>query len=624
MCTNSKIAIYEFVVTTLTTLGVFGYVISKFVYYGNIWWLVLCTMSFAYLFRSIVEIYMAAFVCLFTRTRILPRRDFSSGIPPDHKAALVYCVRAAHELTVTKAISSMETSLRGNQDENLLAIYLSDTHEWRLVIEEINQIKGVQDAYGASRVFYFHRKNNWGKKWGAYQDLMAWLSGSDYPIAYLGKKHGRYKRDQNQRLFSLELIDSPVDDTLLTREEKETGIIGNVDALERNSQRGVKYLLISDADVIWPPGTAINIIEKMAHESNEQFALFQPSIGIGNAEETLYTKVLSWCRELSKFTTLAIWKVYDSSFFYGKGGIKVQQYLATMLERDREVLPASALSHDYIEARYLRTAYLPDIQIMEDEPHDYFENLKRLQRWLTGDLIALWHEVVLPMVRMIDIARNRSTGLYAKPRPIEGSGRLLLRVVCRFVFSPSVFALFLFLTMLGGSLPGLYLTAEPRVELALLSFALAGIVLVPRIVGPVASFAHLRKRGLRRILVSLIIAPIECMLTTLLFLQQLIDHNIALLKSVAALWASRRKGKELAWEVATEQLTPVEAMSYWTVYKKRAIAVALGLALPLFLFFTQPLMTVWYSSPIWLSFLLGPALAKLTAKGKQCAISSRS
>ena len=506
--------------------------------------------------------------------------------------------------------------LRGNRDDNLLAIYVSGAEDPKLVLCELQYIHQLQHSFGGDKVLYFHRRTNWGKKWGAYQDLMVWLwTGRAHPIAYLSEKYGSYKRELMQQFFSLNLVDGLGAGTTLSPKEIETGIVGDITKLQADDL-GIEYLLISDADVVWPPEAAIRIVEKMAHKANSKFAIFQPSVTIRNIHASLYTKVLTWSRQLSEFASLAIWRIYDTYTFYGKGGINIREYLKVMLGKDEEILPPSALSHDFIEARYLQTAYLPDVQILENAPKNYFEDLKRLQRWTIGDLIGIWHETIKPIISKLAGPFGLSTKSHSKPQPLGIAGNLITRLIIKFEFSSTVFALFLLLTMIGGSLPGIYLLANPTTEIALMCFVLIGIVILPRTIAPIAAHVHLRGYNSRPLLASLIPVLAELVLSTLLFLQQLADRNIAILKALVAIWRAKKTGKGLKWETSSEQCMQLKDISYWTIYRKRVGIVSLGLVLPLLLFFTQPLITVWYASPIWLSFLLGPGLSKLTAGGK--------
>ena len=606
--------LFEWVATTLTVLGAFGYVIARFTWYGNLWWVGITTILFAFLLQIIVESYLYTIVCLTTKAHILPSEVFSTGIPSEHRSLLVYCVRSEEERSVKVAMNALAQSMAANQDPNMYFAYLSDTEDPNLVQLEVIAIRTLQDIHGRNRVIYFHRRKPWGKKWGAYQDLMVWLhKGAEHPITYTAEKYGRFRRDPTQRLFGLETIHFPVGTRLVKAKELTDGIVGDVRAIRcEDGNPQVKYLLVSDADVVWPERAAIKVVEKLAHADNTAYAILQPAIGVRNAKTNLYTRLRDWGRCIWEFSALGMWKVYETFPFYGKGAFRIADYFRTMMQEGAEVLPPTALSHDLIESKYLRTAYLPDIKLLEDEPTDYFEDLQRLLRWTIGDLICLWYEAIAPFFRRIYALVRPTQSTKTTPRPIPVSAQLAMRLMWRFQLSTAAFTLFLILTLLGAYLPGTYLPGEISVEIALVSFVLAGVVLVPRSLGLVSAHVHMGQ-PLRHSLSILTTALVELVLSTLIFLQQLVDRNVITIQALGTVLSIKLAGKVPRWRTSKVGFASLEGISLRMLYWKRAPVVALGMALPVVLYFTQPPAAVWYLSPVWLSFVLGPALEKLTA-----------
>ncbi len=609
MRTWHKVLLFELAVVVLTIFGIFGYVSGNSVNLGNVWWIVLSALAFAYLFRTIVEIYLSVIILLGSRAKILPNQDFSKGIPADHKAVIAYCVKAHNLEAVARACESIEISLRGNRDANLFFIYLSGAEDPELVRQELEAVGQLQQVFGRDQVLYFHRRTNWGKKWGAYQDLMVWLHhGNAYPLAYVSESYGRYRRDSAQSFFSLELMAESSRGPLLAPEEIASGVVGETARLDPKRGYPVEYLLISDVDVVWPAGSALRIVAKMAHKANDPFVIFQPAIAPRNATATLYTRIVDWGRGLSEYAELALWKIYDSYTFLGKGGVKILPYLEVMIQRDQEVLPPATLSHDFIEARYLRTAYLPDVQILEDVPTNYLEDRKRLQRWVIGHLLGIWQEVLAPLIQRGKILLMRTTSYESRPKPLKICSRLVMRLVYRFEFSSLAFASFLLLALVGGYMHGTYQIIHPAAELTIMSLMSAGILIVPRTAAQMAAQRHLKGHNAQPAFVALVPALAELVLGMLLFLQQLVDQNVALVKGVLAIWRAKVSQIELRWETSLEQRVPIERLSFWAIYERRAVITTLGLGFLLLLLFTEPLSQVWYAAPIWLSFLLGPGL----------------
>lgn len=74
--------------------------------------------------------------------------------------------------------------------------------------------------------------------------------------------------------------------------------------------------------------------------------------------------------------------VFGESIFCGKGLINVDAYYELL---DNSLPTERILSHDIIEGEYLRTAFVPDVQIIEDFPATADAYYKRLHRWVRGD-----------------------------------------------------------------------------------------------------------------------------------------------------------------------------------------------------------------------------------------------
>ena len=162
----------------------------------------------------------------------------------------------------------MQKSALGNSDPNMLAIYLSDTSDSKLVISEIDAIRVLRDELGKDRVFLFHRDTHWGKKWGGYQDLMTWLTTANNAVqCYTDASYEQYRRSSLEKLFGFSCLEAESQTDLLTKAENSTGIIGHFPESKDNIQLQIPYLLISDVDVVWPRRTAIRTVEKNGSSS---------------------------------------------------------------------------------------------------------------------------------------------------------------------------------------------------------------------------------------------------------------------------------------------------------------------------------------------------------------------
>jgi membrane glycosyltransferase len=605
-----KIVLFKMGTVGLWSLAVSCFAYSMRGYEGNYWFVAICGMFFAYLVLPITRASLQVLVCLVSTAERLAARDFSIGIPTTERAALAYCVRARTRASVSATLGTLEFSIRENNDENLLAIYLSDTDDTELVAQEIMGIRELQDRIGVDRVFYFHRSRAWGKKWGAYQDLMLWLRGYDSPVAYLDAKYGKYRRDPACCLFSLAILDQYSAGAMVNVAEKDTGIIGDTSKLRACQHAKVKHLLVSDGDVVWPAGAAIRVVGTMAHPSNREFAIFQPAITIRNRSGTMFAALLSCGHDMWEFTRLAIWKIWRAHLFYGKGGLNIDVYLSTMLQKGREVLAPTTLSHDFVEAMYLRTAYLPYIRIGENVPENYYEDFQRLQRWVLGDIIGMLSET-MKLVRRATRLPWRRTDSY-EVVPDRTSGSLALGQVRQSLLSPLAFSSLLIVITVQSGTGQHTLVRHGVFELLLLAFLLGTICLTPRILGPIVVGRHLGKRPTRPLKLILLAVFFELPLSTLVFLQQVVDRNTAILRASWTIMSTIQYGKELIWEPSCDLHISLETKSFLNVYRGRCVLVLIGFAWPAFLYAAEAISMLWFASPIWLSFILGPALAKWT------------
>jgi hypothetical protein len=610
----------ETVATILTAILTYAFIVGKFVWSGNLWWVVPVVVMFAYIARPIIQVYISLLVLFLTRVRIIPQASFIEGIPAVHRAAIVHCVRATSESVIDLAMQNLWESAHANQDINMYAIYLSDTSDPTLVMSEIKNIRQLQERDDLDRIFLFHRDTHWGKKWGAYQDLMSWLNTGENAVQYYtDASYGRNKRSTSQKLFGFTCLNAGLQDSLLTRSEITTGIIGHSSKLKGSIRPSIPYLLISDADVAWPQRSAIKTVEKMAHPENGAFTIFQPLVAIGNDNSTLFTKLLSWGRLLGEYLGLSIWKIYDAYLFFGKGGVKVEKYMDVMMAKGNEILNPDLLSHDFVEARYLRTAYLPDIQVTENAPLDYLSDLERMRRWFLGDIVALYHEYIRPT----SWKRHRSTSrspMRVRLKPLPLIGNSLTHLVIDYDFVPIAFSVFMMFMVLASCIPGIYLIADARAEIGSICVILIGIFLIPKFLGPIACSIHLRRPmadALREVRHGL---P-ELLLSTVLFLQHLVDRIIILIGVITVLWRFffNPADHPLEWEPSlVSQKSVMLSASLVQIYWKRRVVVLVGMALVISLALAHGHGSLWYMSPFWISFILGPLVVY-----KTCRISGR-
>ena len=218
---------------------------------------------------------------LITQPKLLPRMDFSQGIPLEMRSLVVIPTMLSGIQNVETLVKALEVRFLANQDDNLLFGLLTDFYDAdtetrpedealvqlaRQRIEELNK----KYADRQNKVFYlFHRPRRWNaqdKKWMGYERKRGKLADLN------GFLRGRAKDS-----FSL--------------------VVGDTSLLA-----GVKYVITLDTDTQLPRESASQFIGAMAHPLNKPqfddslkrvvagYGILQPrmAISMSGANQSLY------------------------------------------------------------------------------------------------------------------------------------------------------------------------------------------------------------------------------------------------------------------------------------------------------------------------------------------------
>ena len=184
----------------------------------------------------------------------------------------------------------------------------------------------------------------------------------------------------------------------------------------------VKYVITLDTDTQLPRDAARQFVGTMAHPLNhpcfdqapadgaaprvvEGYGIMQPRVAVSlpGANRSRYARLFGSEPGIDPYTR-AISDVYQDVFgegsFIGKGIYDVDAFELALKDRFPE---NRILSHDLLEGCYARAALLSDVQLYEEYPARYSEDVARRHRWIRGDWqIASW---LLPSV-----PRNHDSG----------------------------------------------------------------------------------------------------------------------------------------------------------------------------------------------------------------------
>jgi cyclic beta-1,2-glucan synthetase len=326
---------------------------------------------------------------LIVRPLILPRMDFSDGIPEKYRTLVVIPSMFNSISELTDLVENLEVRFLANRGPNIHFALLTDFKDAK---EEI--LPGEQDLIRAARIqienlntkygndnngifFIFHRPRQYNKKekiWMGFERKRGKLAAMNSLL------RGKAKLD-----FSL--------------------IVGDPAIFEQ-----IKYVITLDTDTQLPKDAAWKITGTMAHPMNhphfskkkqrvtEGYGILQPRVAVSlpSDDTTIFARLHGNEPGIDPYTR-AISDVYQDLFgegsFIGKGIYDIDAFENALKDKfpDNRIL-----SHDLLEGSYARCGLLSDVQLYEAYPLRYEADMKRRHRWIRGDWqIASW---LLPWV----------------------------------------------------------------------------------------------------------------------------------------------------------------------------------------------------------------------------------
>jgi cyclic beta-1,2-glucan synthetase len=320
-------------------------------------------------------------VLSFLTPQILPKLDFSRGVPDSCATLVTIPTLLLNEHQVRKVVDDLEVRALGNEDRNLHFAVLTDLpdsptppgetdHLALLCARLIERLNEKYGGNGAGSFFLFHREHRYNPRERAW---MGWE-----------RKRGKL----------LEL------NRFLRGEGEYSKKVGDLSILPN-----IRFVISLDADTLLPRGTAHRMIGTLAHPLNQAiidpernvvvagYGILQPRVGVSirSAARSRLAKIWSGQAGLDIYTR-AVSDVYQD--LYGEGtyvgkGIYEVDVLHRVL--DGRFPSNLLLSHDLIEGAYSRSGLVSDIEIIEDYPSVYSAYNRRKHRWLRGDWqIAEW------------------------------------------------------------------------------------------------------------------------------------------------------------------------------------------------------------------------------------------
>ncbi|WP_211116153.1 glucoamylase family protein [Methylophaga sp. SB9B] len=319
------------------------------------------------------------FITLLLPPRVLPRLDFSQGIPQQHRTMVIVPTLLASTKDVDELIEAIQIRYLGNRDANLFFALLTDFHDAATetlpedsaiisyatkAIETLNTTYRNEDR---PCIFYlFHRPRVW----------------NPYEKIWMGYERKRGKLEQFNARLRGEALNA------------FSTIVGDTDILPT-----IQYVITLDTDTQLPRDAAHALIGNLAHPLNrpvfdanvgrivDGYAILQPraSISLASANQSKFSKLFSGASGIDPYTR-EVSDVYQDIFgegsFIGKGIYDVDAFRQVTESRLPENL---ILSHDLLEGGYARSGLITDVDLIESHPATYTSEASRRHRWIRGD-----------------------------------------------------------------------------------------------------------------------------------------------------------------------------------------------------------------------------------------------
>ncbi|MBC7867051.1 MAG: cyclic beta 1-2 glucan synthetase, partial [Gloeobacteraceae cyanobacterium ES-bin-316] len=326
---------------------------------------------------------------LLVQPYLLPRMNFSDGIPEEYRTMVVIPTMFNTVAGITELVEGLEVRFLANRDEHLQFALLTDFKdadtetlpEDELLLQaaknKITELNRKYDRRDDDTFFLFHRPRKWNKKekkWMGYERKRGKLSELNALILGYGMEH-----------FSVVVGDPSV-------------------------YMNVKFIITLDTDTQLPRDAAWKMAGTLAHPLNQAFynpkkkrvtegyTILQPRVSnsLPGNTSSLYARMHGNEPGTDPYTR-ATSDVYQDLFkegsFIGKGIYNIAAFEETLKDKFPD---NSILSHDLLEGCYSRSGLVTDVQLYEEYPNRYNTDMQRRHRWIRGDWqIGNW---ILPFV----------------------------------------------------------------------------------------------------------------------------------------------------------------------------------------------------------------------------------
>ena len=513
--------------------------------------------------------------------QILPKLDFSEGIPNDCVTLVAVPTLLLNEKQVRGLVEDLEVRFLGNHDPNIHFALVSDLPDSDQPASEDNPlidlcsglIRELNEKYAGQRMgsfFLLHRHRVYNPR----------------EKGWMGWERKRGKLLDLNRLLRAQYDSFPIK-------------VGDLSVLP-----AVRFVLTLDSDTELPRGSAQRMVGTLAHPLNQAiidpernivvagYGILQPRVGV-SVQSTANSRLAAIYAGETGFDiyTRAVSDAYQDLYgegsFTGKGIYEVDTVHRVL---DRRFPRNALLSHDLIEGAYARSGLASDIEVIEDYPSHYSAYNRRKHRWLRGDWqVAGWLASQVP---------DESGARVHNPISLVSRWKILDNLR-RSLVEPATFVLLLF----GWLIP----TGRP-LRWTVATICILFIPVWFLLIFGLVKAAVLKKLAIAQETASTFLTSNFTVLLTLVFLA----HQMLLsLDAVGRSLVRRMFTREglLEWETAAEaelgtKTNPVDRYLDWMPVLAVGVGLLLWMVRPHSLFAATPILFLWASSKLvslWLN-----------------------
>ena len=327
---------------------------------------------------------------------IIPKMDYSKGIPDTCKTAVVIPTILKSEEKVKEIIHKLEVYYLANQYDNLYFVLLGDCseedkkevkHDKKIIDIAMEEIQKLNNKHvmkeNFNRFHFIYRKREWNDSEGKF---IGWERKRGLLVSF-----NNFIKNKKEKSFSINTMEKQI-----------------------KEMPKIKYVITLDSDTNLILESAIKLIGAMNHILNRPkiidnkvvsgYGIMQPRIGLDLecAQKSKFVELYAMQGGIDLYTN-AVSDIYQDYFgegiFTGKGIYDVDVYEEILKD---EIPENTVLSHDLLEGNFLRCGLLTDVMLLDGYPYKYISYINRNHRWTRGDVqIVKW----LNSKRLNDISK---------------------------------------------------------------------------------------------------------------------------------------------------------------------------------------------------------------------------